>query len=102
MLVVMKLHRFGIDVRFKRGVVVGKWWQFVSQNILLDWSLIHWDESGTSLPRLGVVRLGKPLARQKRLAQRLRLIALSNIASPCYRMQLRQGGFENVDPLSRS
>jgi hypothetical protein len=36
MLVVMKLHRFGIDVRFKRGVVVGKWWQFVSQNILLD------------------------------------------------------------------
>jgi hypothetical protein len=36
MLVVMKLHRFSVDVRFKRGVVVGKWWQFVSQNILLD------------------------------------------------------------------
>jgi hypothetical protein len=35
-------------VGFKRGVVVGKWWQFVSQNILLDWSLIHTDESGTS------------------------------------------------------
>jgi hypothetical protein len=48
MLVVMKLHRFGVDVGFKRGVVVGKWWQFVSQNILLDWSLIHKDESGTS------------------------------------------------------
>jgi hypothetical protein len=48
MLVVMKLHRFGVDVGFKRGVVVGKWWQFVSQNILLDWSLIHTDESGTS------------------------------------------------------
>jgi hypothetical protein len=41
MFVVMKLHRFGVDVRFKRSVVVGKWWQFVSQNILLDWSLIH-------------------------------------------------------------
>ena len=41
MLVVVKLHRFGVDVWFKRSVVVGKWWQFVSQNILLDWSLIH-------------------------------------------------------------
>jgi hypothetical protein len=40
MLVVMKLHRLSVDVWFKRGVVVGKWWQFVSQNILLDWALI--------------------------------------------------------------
>jgi hypothetical protein len=35
---VMKLHRLSVDVRFKRGVVVGKWWQFVSQNILLGTS----------------------------------------------------------------
>jgi hypothetical protein len=45
---VMKLHRFGVDVWFKRSVVVGKWWQFVSQNILLIGPSSTRDESGTS------------------------------------------------------
>src|SRR5271168_641690 len=51
MLVMVQLHGFGVDVRLKRSIVVGKWWQFVSQNILLEFR-----------PGSGVLRLGKPLA----------------------------------------
>src|SRR5277367_3370423 len=51
MLVMVQLHGFGVDVRLKRSIVVGKWWQFVSQNILLEF-----------VPDSGVLRLGKPTA----------------------------------------
>src|SRR5271170_3611405 len=51
MLDMVQLHGFGVDVRLKRSIVVGKWWQFVSQNILLEF-----------VPDSGVLRLGKPTA----------------------------------------
>src|SRR5271155_3576216 len=48
MLVVVEMHGLLVDVRLERGVVIGQWWNFVSQNVspsLLDACLESLGES---------------------------------------------------------